>query len=473
MICTIVLCCIACKDEVKDLTSEEKIITLPMPTLDSSVLEHAVLYEANIRQYSPEGTFDAFTKDIPQLKSLGVKIIWLMPIFPNSEKRRKATGSVFVEDIPNVEEREKYLGSYYSVADYTGINPDLGTADDLSELIQTAHQNDMYVILDWVANHTGWDHAWIREHPEYYMKNKSGEITEPLNEDGSPKGWSDVADLDYNNQAMQTEMRAAMQYWIQEFDIDGYRCDVAYEVPTSFWKETIPILQQEKPIFMLAEAELPELVTPTLFDMSYGWEGHHILNAIAKGEKKVQAFDAYLEKLDSTWGEESMQMNFITNHDENSWAGSVKARMGAASETMLALSYCMPGMPLIYSGQEYDLDRSLKFFEKDSIPKLKGAVWPVLEKLGALKNSIPAMAGGKAAATYERMETSNDDHMLCFRRKKGASELYFIANLSNQPLQLTTPISGSFLNQMTGKTETYRAGQIYEFAPWEYHILTK
>jgi len=224
---------------------------------------------------------------------------------------------------------------------------------------------------------------------------------------------------------------------------------------------------------MLAEAELPELVTSTLFDMSYGWEGHHILNAIAKGEKNVSVFDAYLEKLDSTWADESMQMNFITNHDENSWAGPIKERMGDASETMLALSYCMPGMPLIYSGQEYDLDRSLKFFEKDSIPKQKGKIWPVLENLGRLKNTIPAMAGGKAAATYERIATSNDDNMLCFRRKKGASELYFVANLSNQPVEFTTEISGPFLNQISGKTETWSAAQNYEFAPWEYQILTK
>ena len=469
----IALCCLACKNETTELNSEEQVVRLPTPPLDNGVLERAVLYEANIRQYSPEGTFDAFTKDIPQLKALGVKIIWLMPIFPNSEKRRKATGDVFVEDIPEVEERDKYLGSYYSVADYTAINPDLGTAKDLSELIQIAHQNDMYVILDWVANHTGWDHAWITEHPEYYMKNEDGDITEPLNEDGSVKGWSDVADLDYSNKAMQAEMLEAMQYWIQEFDIDGYRCDVAYEVPISFWEQTIPALRQEKAIFMLAEAQLPELVTPTLFDMSYGWEGHHILNAIAKGEKNVQAFDAYLEKLDSTWGKESIQMNFITNHDENSWAGPIEARMGDASETMLALSYCMPGMPLIYSGQEYDLDRSLKFFEKDSIPKQKGKVWPVLEKLGALKNTIPAMAGGKVAATYERITTSSDDSLLCFRRKKGDSELYFVANLSNQPLEFTTDVSGSLLNHMSNKMERWSADRNYEFAPWEYRILIK
>ena len=355
--------------------------------ISDQVLETAVIYEANIRQYSKEGTFKAFTKDIPTLKELGVKVIWLMPINPISEIKRKATDGTFTSEIEDKEERKKYLGSYYSVSDYKAINPEFGNKDDFKELIDTAHDNGMYVIVDWVPNHTGWDHPWITSHPEWYTQNEQGEIIDPINPDtGKSWGWTDTADLNYDNLDMQQEMINDLKYWVTNFNIDGYRMDVAHKVPPVFFNEAITELKKIKPLFMLAEAEQQELFRNG-FDMQYAWEGHHILNSIAKGEATVSDFDSYMNKQNELLEASDFNMNFVTNHDENSWSGTVKERMGEASEILTTLVYAMPGMPLIYSGQEYDLNHRLKFFEKDSIPKTKGATWNLLTKLGDLKNN--------------------------------------------------------------------------------------
>lgn len=463
----------ACKEtkkEVDESTSEIEVQN--MEPISDAVLETAVIYEANIRQYSPEGTFNVFTEDIPSLKNLGVKIIWLMPIHPISEVKRKAKGDLSIEEIEDPEERKKYLGSYYSVANYNAVNPDFGTKDDFRKLVQTAHANGMYVILDWVPNHTGWDHQWITDHPEYYTKNEAGEITDPLNDEGEPWGWTDVADLDYNNLEMQQEMISEMSYWISEEGVDGFRCDVAHGVPVSFWEKAIPELRKVKPIFMLAEAQMPALTKGDMFEMSYGWKGHHILNAIAQGKQNVADFDSYINEIPQEWESNDILMNFVTNHDENSWAGPVAERMGDAAPALTALTYCMPGMPLIYSGQEYDLDFRLKFFEKDSIPKTRGTMWPLLEQLGTLKNEHPALNGGKTPASYERVETSNE-YILAFKRIQDDNELIYIANLSGTSAQFTIPLTGAFTNYMTDLPVTFQEGFQQEYAPWEYVILIK
>jgi len=401
-----------------------------LPPISDAVLETAVIYEANIRQYSVEGTFKAFTKDIPQLKELGVKIIWVMPIFPISETKRKATGGDFASKIKDPEKRKKALGSYYAVSDFTKVNPEFGTIEDFRKLLKTAHQNGIYVILDWVPNHTGWDHTWLKTNPEFYTKNAQGDITEPLNPDGTPVGWADVADLNYNSKGLRKEMVKEMTYWLTQEDVDGFRCDVAGSVPTDFWQEAIPKLRAIKPIFMLAEAWEPALLKDHLFDMAYSWDTHHKMNAIAQGKENVKAWDDRMAQIDTLYEKDDILMNFVTNHDENSWNGSVKERMGDASETMLALSYATPGMPLIYSGQEYDLNKRLLFFEKDTIPKTKGKVWPLLEKLGALKAGNKALNGGKKAADYTRLKTSKDSEILAFKRSKEGDFFFFIANLS-------------------------------------------
>ncbi|WP_299253854.1 alpha-amylase family glycosyl hydrolase [uncultured Lacinutrix sp.] len=458
---------LACKEEKKqeevNTVSDEKEILKPISASD---LETAVIYEANIRQYSPEGTFEAFTKDIPQLKQLGIKVIWLMPVFPISETKRKATGgedSKFATDFPE-EEQDKYLGSYYAVSDFTKINPEFGSIEDFRSLVNTAHDNGIYVILDWVPNHTGWDHTWLKTNPEYYTQDDKGEVVHPEDTD-----WTDVADLNYDNQEMRKEMIADMTYWLTNEGVDGFRCDVAGSVPTNFWEQAIPELRAKKDIFMLAEAWEPELLKDGLFDMGYAWDGHHAMNKIAQGEEKATAFINYMKDRNETYESNNILMNFVTNHDENSWNGTIKERMDNASETMTALSYLTPGMPLIYSGQEYDLDHRLLFFEKDSFPHTKGNTWKLLEKLAKLKNTSSALNGGKNPASFEEIEVGNEN-VLAFKRSKNGSTIIYVANLSNEKLKTKLPQKGKYIDYMSNSTLELN-GDAIALGPWEYKIL--
>lgn len=468
-----IICCaiaiIGCKNDSAEVASNS------IEKFSPAVEENSVIYEVNIRQYSPEGTFNAFTKDIPQLKELGVKIIWVMPVFPISQTKRKATGgddSKFASEMPAAEQH-KYLGSYYAVSDFKKVNPEFGTIEDFRNLVKTAHENGIYVILDWVPNHTGWDHVWIKQHPEYYTQNAKGEIIDPINpETGKSWGWTDVADLNYDNQNLRTAMTADMMHWIKNEDIDGFRCDVAGNVPLDFWQQAIPKLRKQKNIFMLAEAWEPALLKNNLFDMAYAWDGHHTLNKIAQGKETVKQFDAYIEKINKDYEANDILMNFVDNHDENSWNGTINSRLGAAEDAMTALTYLMPGMPLIYSGNEYGLAHSLKFFEKDSIPKTKGKQWALRAKLGKIKNEIDALHGGKSKAAYKRIKASNEN-VLAFERTKKGKKVIYLANLSAKPVDVSIPVTGQYKDLMTGKPMGLNATQVYSMLPWQYYILTK
>lgn len=466
-----VLTLFSCKNETEKSAENSK---TEIANFSPDVEENAVIYEVNIRQYSPEGTFNAFTKDIPQLKELGVKIIWVMPIFPISQTKRKATGgddSKFASEMPAAEQH-KYLGSYYAVSDFKKVNPEFGTIEDFRNLVKTAHDNGIYVILDWVPNHTGWDHVWIKNHPEYYTKNAKGEIIDPINpETGKSWGWSDVADLNYDNQGLRKEMTADMLHWIKNENIDGFRCDVASNVPLDFWQQAIPQLRKEKNIFMLAEAWEPELLKDGFFDMAYGWEAHHTMNRIAQGKNTVKDWDKLILDNQKKYNTNDILMNFVDNHDENSWNGTTKSRLAKAEEAMTALSYVMPGMPLIYSGNEYGLNHSLKFFEKDSIPKTKGAAWELRRKLGKLKTENSALNGGKKSASYKKIKTSNDTEILAFERKKNGEKIIYIANLSDKTISTSLPINGEFVDFITGKKIIFDAKLNTQLQPWQYYIL--
>ena len=465
----------ACKQEKKEEITSGVSATDSLPKVSDAMMENAVIYEANIRQYSPEGTFNAFTKDIKVLKDLGVKIIWVMPINPISKIKRKATGDKFTSEITDEKEREKYLGSYYSVSDYKAVNPNYGTLEDFKNLVKTAHENGIYVILDWVPNHTGWDHPWITKHPDFYTHNDKGEIIDPIDpQTGKSWGWTDTADLNYDNPEMRKEMIKDMKYWIENADIDGFRMDVAHSVPVDFFNTAIAEMKKVKPVFMLAEAEKFELLKGNdAFDMQYGWEAHHIFNEIANGKKNVKAFDNYMAKIDTVLEKDDIDMYFVTNHDENSWSGTLKERMPHNKEVFTALTYLMPGMPLIYSGQEYDLDHRLKFFEKDSIPKKKGPYFELLKKLGELKNNDEALNGGKQAASYKRIKTNNDEDMLAFERTKDGYQVLFVANLSKNPVQASIDYSGNFEDYLSGDTVSLDPTTTLQFEPWQYHILIK
>jgi glycosidase len=343
----------------------------------------------------------------------------------------------------------------------------------LEKLVKTAHSNGIYVILDWVPNHTGWDHPWIKNHPEFYTKNSKGEITDPLNNDGTSMGWTDVADLNYENKKLQNTMISDMKYWIKKENIDGFRCDVAGSVPIEFWQKAVPELRKEKNLFMLAEAWEPELLKNNLFDMAYAWEGHHIINEIAKGKKNVTDWDNYIKKVDTVYEKDDILMNFITNHDENSWNGTINERLGKAKNALLTLTYLTPGMPLIYSGQEYGLKHRLKFFEKDSIPKTKGEEWVLLKKLGELKKNNSALNGGKQKANYKRIYTSNNNKILAFKRFKEKDTVLFLANLSKDTVSFSLKHNSQYKDYIKGNTIIINKDKPITFKPWEYMVIVK
>jgi len=281
--------------------------------------KNAVIYEVNTRQFTSEGTFKAFASHLPRLRELGVDILWFMPIHPIGEERRKGG-----------------LGSYYSIQDYKGVNPEFGTFDDFKELVSQAHEMGFKVILDWVANHTAFDHPWVNENPEWYNRDENGDIV-------SPYDWTDVADLNYNdNPALWDAMIDALKFWVAEANIDGYRCDVAGMVPTAFWERARVELDAIKPVFMLAEDEGQRDLMQKAFDANYGWEFHHIMNSIAKGEKTAKDVWSYFAREDSLFAPSSYRMMFTSNHDENSWNGTEFERMGEGAKAFAVMSYTIP-----------------------------------------------------------------------------------------------------------------------------------
>ena len=418
-------------------------------------IRDSVIYEVNVRQYSESGTFKDFTKDIPKLKDLGVKIIWLMPIHPISETKRKGT-----------------LGSYYSISNYREVNPEFGNKEDFDKLVTEAHKNEMYVILDWVANHTGWDHNWIKTNPEFYTKNSSGEIIDPINPStGESWGWTDVADLNFDNMQMQEEMIQAMEYWVKEHNIDGYRLDAAHSCPASFWKKSIDRLNETKKVLMLAESDGYhtggfELIE--LFDMSYNWSGHHVLNRIFKKENNSKDLKENIVRNINDYSSEHILMNFTSNHDENTWAGTVFDRYGNGAKTFAALTYFLPGIPLIYNGQEYGLDKRLAFFEKDFIPKKESDFFDFYKKLNKLKKENNLL-NIDPKIKFEVIET-NSNNIVCFKRSIGEESIYFIANLSETKQEVQTGIKKK-LRSLNKQVEVSLENNILE--PWEFHFLKR
>ena len=416
-------------------------------------IRDSVIYEVNVRQYSESGTFKDFTKDIPKLKDLGVKIIWLMPIHPISETKRKGT-----------------LGSYYSISNYREVNPEFGNKEDFDKLITEAHKNEMYVILDWVANHTGWDHHWIKTNPEFYTKNSKGEIIDPINPStGESWGWTDVADLNFDNMEMQEEMIQAMEYWVKEHNIDGYRLDAAHSCPASFWKKSIDRLNETKKVLMLAESDGYhtggfELIE--LFNMSYNWSGHHVLNRIFKKENNSKDLKENIVRNINDYSSEHILMNFTSNHDENTWAGTVFDRYGNGAKTFAALTYFLPGIPLIYNGQEYGLDKRLAFFEKDFIPKKESDFFDFYKKLNKLKKENNLL-NIDPKIKFEVIET-NSNNLVCFKRSIGEESIYFIANLSETKQEVQTGVKKK-LRSLNEQGEVSLENNVLE--PWEFHFL--
>lgn len=403
----------SCGNQANDHTSVaepvgETVDVIPLKHPDWA--KNATIYEVNIRQHTPEGTINAFSKDLERIKEMGVDILWLMPIFPIGEENRKGG-----------------LGSYYSVQNYTAVNPEFGSLKDLKNLVDKAHGMGMKVILDWVANHSAWDNPWVEAHPEWYTRDSLGQMMPPVDD------WSDVADLNYDEPGMRKAMIDAMKYWVEEADVDGYRCDVAMMVPTDFWNDTRAALDSIKPVFMLAEAEQPDHLEKA-FDMCYGWEFHHIINSIAKGEMGLNDIDAYMAKKDSVFPPNGYHMMFTTNHDENSWNGTVFERFGDDHKLYAVLTFTIDGMPLIYSGQEAGLDHRLAFFDKDTIDWTGYEYQDFYTRLLKLNQENPALWNGLEGGKYKRLTTEDPD-LFIFSRSNGNHEVITMLNFSNERKQ--------------------------------------
>ena len=442
------------------IKAEENLGHLKVASPYPEWLETAVIYEANLRQGTPDRNLKGLQLELPRLKNLGVDVIWLMPIHPISKEQRKGE-----------------LGSYYAVQDYKAVNPEFGTLEDMKEFVRTAHSLGMKVILDEVCNHTGADNAWVTEHPEYFARNEKGEMYGPFD-------WTDVFMLDYTNPGTREAMADALEFWVREVDIDGYRCDVAGMVRTDFWEEVRPRLEAIKPVMMLAEADKPELLLKA-FDVDYAWPMKDVFNAIAAtkgvnryatehGENRpkmtAQDIPALIEKQKKQYPQGSVHMNMVTNHDLNSWEGTEFERYGDGLGAFAVLSYTLPGIPMMYTGQETGFNHAFEFFEQDPVqPDYTANEFTAFyQMLNSLKHNNKAMHSRVPA---DFIEVTEED-ILAFTRENEGDKVMVIANLSGETLPLKAK-KGDF--DTAGLKDYFSGAEASlpaSLLPWQYMVLT-
>ncbi|MEI8006759.1 MAG: alpha-amylase family glycosyl hydrolase [Bacteroidota bacterium] len=407
-IAAILVVMISCKPKTETKSESLKLV-------HNEWTRNATIYEVNLRQYTPEGTFKAFQQHLPRLKKMGVDILWLMPVNPIGVKNRKGS-----------------LGSYYAVKDYLAVNPEFGTMADLKELVKKAHELGMYVIIDWVANHTAWDNNLITEHPEWYKKDSTGKIIPPVPD------WTDVAGLDYTKPGLRKYMTDALCFWVKEANIDGYRCDVAGMLPVSFWNQAMPEVRKIKPIFTLAEWETPEM-HDTAFDATYSWDLYKLGNDIAQGKATADKIDSNYKTETKKYPADAYRMRFTTNHDENSWNGSEYKRLGPAARAFAVLFFTFPGFPLIYTGQESAMSKSLRFFDKDTVNWGTFPLEGFYTTLCGLKKSNKALLNGDAGGPLVKVRNDQEKSVYSFTREKDGNKILVILNLSSKPCNVKFP----------------------------------
>lgn len=415
--------------------------------------KNATIYQLNTRQFSEEGTFKAAQTQLPRIKELGVDIIWLMPINPIGKKNRKGT-----------------LGSPYSVKDYYGVNPEFGTFQDLKNFVNEAHKLGMYVILDWVANHTAWDNELVEKHPEWYAKDYKGDFRPTPWWD-----WSDIIDLDYNKPGVRKYMTEALKYWVKEADIDGYRCDVAGFVPLDFWNNVRKELDAIKPVFMLGEWESRDLHAKA-FDMTYAWDWNEKLHNICMGKADVNQLYIYYSWNERFFPKNSIRMTFVSNHDKNSWEGTMYEQFGEGLEAAIALSVVGDGMPLIYNGQEAGNTKRLEFFEKDPIHWKEHEIGNLYKKLFALLKSNTALWHAKWGATMIKIPNNHETEVLSFVRQNENDKVFAVFNFSKNQKEITFKESlfeGDYTDFNSSEKVNLNQNTKLTLAPWSYKVFVK
>jgi len=409
------------------------------------------IYEVNLRQYTKEGTFNAFASSLPRLKEMGIQVLWFMPITPIAQKEKKGE-----------------LGSYYAAADYTSINPEFGTLEDFKNLVKEAHAQGFKVIIDWVANHTGWDHKWTKEHPDWYLKDSA------TNDFQKASGMDDIIELDYKNPQMRHAMIDAMKYWVTEADIDGFRCDLAFWVELDFWMEAKKELAKGKPLFWLGELDpLDHPDYMQVFDAAYSWTWMHKTEEFYKQHLPITTLDSVLTRYQAAPG---ITAWFTANHDENSWNGTEYEKYGDAAKAFAVFDCTWPGIPLIYNGQELPNKKRLKFFEKDPIEWTgKYELADFYKTLLHLRLENPALSADKSAETF-RLQTTDNAHIFAYLRKKGNREVLVLLNLSANKLRfdISDPkVGGQFKNVFSGSPNDFTTERSFEMQGWEYLVYEK
>jgi len=407
------------------------------------------MYEVNLRQYTAAGTFKAFEKSLPRLKKMGVEILWFMPITPIGMEGRKGM--------------ESEMGSYYAVKDYYAVNPDYGTMKDWITLVKHAHAMGFKVLADWVPNHTAPDNPWIKNHPDFYKKDSLGKAAIPFD-------WSDTRQLNYDNRELRDSMINAMKWWIKKTDIDGFRCDVAWNVPDDFWKEAIAELHKIKNVFMLAEGEKPTLHEAG-FDETYPWSVMNIAYGIYSGKTSLKQLDSVIDYNDHAYPKNSLRLYFTTNHDENSWNGTEFERFGEGYKAFAVWAFTMKNsLPLIYSGQEEPNKKRLKFFIKDTIEWKNYAMASFYKTLTNLRRSNMALA---ADASFKKINASDENAVYAFVRQKSGHKVLVVLNLSGkeQTIKISDPMfAGNPLNVFMKKHEKITIGSHFNIEPWGFVV---
>jgi glycosidase len=402
----------------KDITEVESSSEINNPTRSIDWIKNNVVYEVNTRQFNSGGTFKSFMPEIPRIKALGVDVLWFMPVYPIGQLNRKGG-----------------LGSYYSIKNYHEINPEFGTMDDFKATVNAAHAQGMKVILDWVGNHTAWDHPWVTEHPDWYVHDSTGKIVTPWD-------WTDVAQLNFKNPELRKAMIAEMQFWVKECNIDGFRCDVAFLVPRSFWEEARIALEKDKPLFMLAEMENNKDIDPNppgymekAFDAYYGWTLHSASADCAKGKITGREFVNKFTEARALFPAKAMMLSFLSNHDENTWNGTIEEKYADKWQVFSVLNYTLQNsLPLIYNGEEANNTKRLLFFEKDPITSWSDTsryAW--YRTMNHLKHTHPALQNGAWGAKEEVLKvTGGDENIYAFRRTSEGQTVTVIVNLSGK-----------------------------------------
>ena len=431
---------------VSEAGSVSSEVTFPQKIYGSTI------YEVNIRQYTPEGTFNAFAEHLPRLKELGVDVLWLMPIHPISETNRKGT-----------------LGSYYAPKNYAEVNPEFGSIEDFNALLKKAHDMGFFMILDWVPNHTGRDHHWVTEHPEYYIRDENGEVTY---ESMSPTDvWWDTALLDHKNPDTRKAMIKAMRFWV-ELGIDGFRLDhgCGDKIPLYLWEEVRTELDSIRDLFWLAECGHETFI----LDGSYADEFELIMREVAEGKQNANALSDWINIDMFKYGRTALRMTYTSNHDLNSWIGTVFERFDEGHRAFAAFVFTSYGFPLILGGQEVGMDKRLEFFEKDSIdwsdPK---GLQPFYKSLVSLKKDNPAIWAGDTGGFPISIE--DNEHVVGFVRKTKGNKVIGIFNLSdeNQSVQIKNEnVFGTYSDYFSTKAYTID-DKALELKPWEFLVFAK